>query len=142
MIVLLCRYTVQCLARRGNNLIVIVMILKVIAILLIVIMMILIVIVKLSIVRVMKFDSDYIDRNPSLRFRGDLLTACNATMLAKSKMANGVWKGVYPPYFWLLSSTFTIRFFSQLPSIRKVDNREKQEKLWGWGGNNVRNSGQ
>ena len=42
-----------------------------------------------------------------------LLTACNAAPPAKSKMADGVWKGVGPLGFWGLTSTFAKYVFDR-----------------------------
>ena len=62
----------------------------------------------------------------------------NAAPPAKSKMADGVWKGVYPQIFGHSKQLLLNKFFDpSTPSMRKVDDREKKRKDCGFSGHYV-----
>ena len=68
--------------------------------------------------------------NISLEALGNSLTPCNGAPPAKSKMANGVWKGVYPKVFGRSKQLSLNNFFDpSTPSMRKDDGEE--EKMGG-----------
>ena len=63
---------------------------------------------------------------PAQRRRGHSLTAAPR---AKSKMADGVWKGVYPQICWRSQQLSQNKFLDpSTPSMRKVDDREKRKE--------------
>ena len=63
---------------------------------------------------------------------GHLLTAYNSAQPAKSKMADGVWEGVYPKVLRCSRQLLLNKYFDpSTPSMRKGRDGEKRKKKTG-----------